>query len=515
MVASNQFQRVGACGFRGLADDFKNVGWEIVEETKLSHKYSGTFIVRIQSPSEITQIHFYKDNKREPSVIPLDIYNKLYCKILMPNNEYVKNDKNNKDVMFTNSEYVINKENEYSGKWIVEYQVSGEKDIKQKIYDVTFEDKIIPTMKVSTKKNSINDSVIEFQCSINFKRITQCSFEGPSGLIINEGIADKSDRFDFEVSDKRNYPTIQNPACTLTIHNLRADEQGQWQCSLRDETQTANGTKKIEQPKTLTVEIFQKIGTEFNVNCTDNNEWEECHIVLPNGETVENTLPDSNNNDGKCTTKIKSADESWNGNLTCNIGHQKGEINYKKTFIVRVTEDFALADFKYEINDGNNQAVLEARPFPTDENKMKNITECRWTHPVDSNYLSYDSYYTMTNDNNVCRLVIKYPQEYDKGSWSCIITLKSSNGAWDKFISFVNVKELEIYSMLWWYILYGLIVALIIIAIIIFVWWDLVFQSKTAVLNKDKTQQEKQFKYIYGKLNRTKKPSSNENESPI
>lgn len=65
---------------------------------------------------------------------------------------------------------------------------------------------------------------------------------------------------------KENYTDTQHPTCILTIHNLTADEYGLWKCSLRDETQTANGTINIEQPKKLTVEVFQKIGTEFDVS---------------------------------------------------------------------------------------------------------------------------------------------------------------------------------------------------------------------------------------------------------
>lgn len=44
-------------------------------------------------------------------------------------------------------------------------------------------------------KSFSNNSDVEFQCSIDFDRITQCSFEGPSGLIINEGVADKNDKY--------------------------------------------------------------------------------------------------------------------------------------------------------------------------------------------------------------------------------------------------------------------------------------------------------------------------------
>lgn len=65
-----------------------------------------------------------------------------------------------------------------------------------------------------------------------------------------------------------------------------------------------------------------------------------------------------------------------------------------------------MGDLRYEDVTGINQTILKASPFPTEENKMKNITNCVWTHPVDEIYLSNDLYYSMTNDNNVCQLIM-------------------------------------------------------------------------------------------------------------
>lgn len=77
------------------------------------------------------------------------------------------------------------------------------------------------------------------------------------------------------------------------------------------------------------------------------------------------------------------------------------------------------------------------------------------------------------------------PQEYDQGNWTCTMILKSSNGAWDSFVALFNVKEVEIYSMFWWYILYGFIVVLIIIAVILFVRWDLTFKDEIKHFNAE------------------------------
>lgn len=56
-MESNKFTRVGACGFRGLGDDFGKFEWEIIEETKLFHKYIGRFTVVTRNKPQITRIH--------------------------------------------------------------------------------------------------------------------------------------------------------------------------------------------------------------------------------------------------------------------------------------------------------------------------------------------------------------------------------------------------------------------------------------------------------------------------
>ncbi|KAF7988264.1 hypothetical protein HCN44_007796 [Aphidius gifuensis] len=475
------FQRVGACSFRGLANKIQIVSWTIVAETKLSHQYKGKFQV-LTSHSETTEIYFYKETH---SVIPLDAFDREYCNIVRPNE---KNDNNLKIKNIRNSEYVIDEKEKYSGEWVVQYFNSTNHNYISKIYDVTFKEKIEPRMVVTTSKNSTNGTWSKFECSVDFASIGQCSFHGPSGIIINEGIDNNSKTFDYEVINTR---ASGHPKCVLTIYNQTMHEEGQWKCSLRDENQIANGTKIIgDRFKKLIVNVFQKIGSDFDLNCTQNHEWKNCDIEHPNGERTSETFnnsptPNVKEEDKICSKKFTNANKKLNGNWTCTVSRDEGRMTYEKTFIVRVTEDFALADLRYEDVTGINQTILEARPFPTDENKMKNITNCAWTHPVDNNYLSNDHYYTMTNNNNICKLIINYPQEYDKGNWTCTMSLKSSNGAVDTFVALFDVQDVEIYSMLWWYILYGSIVVLIIIIVILFVRWDLTPKSKTKLLNPE------------------------------
>lgn len=43
-------------------------------------------------------------------------------------------------------------------------------------------------------EKSVNGSSIKFRCSVDFDSISQCSFHGPSGIIVNEGIAHNSEK---------------------------------------------------------------------------------------------------------------------------------------------------------------------------------------------------------------------------------------------------------------------------------------------------------------------------------
>ncbi|XP_044010134.1 uncharacterized protein LOC122853780 [Aphidius gifuensis] len=493
-ATNDLFQRVGACSFRGLANKIKIALWTIVAETKLSHQYKGTFQV-LTFHSETTKIYFYKETH---SVIPLDVFDREYCNIVRPNE---KNNNNLKIKNIRNSEYVIDEKEKYSGEWIVQYFNSTNQNYISKIYDVTFKEKIKPGMVVTTIKNSKNSGTwSKFECRVDFASIGQCSFHGPSGIIINEGIDNNSKKFDYEVINTR---ASGHPKCVLTIYNQTMHEEGQWKCSLRDENQIANGTKIIgDRFKKLTVNVFQKIGSDFDLNCTQNHEWKYCDIEHPNGERTSkifnnSPIPNVKEEDKICSKKFKNANKQLNGNWTCTVSRDVESMIYEKTYIVRVTEDFALADLRYEDVAGINKTILEARPFPTDENKMKNITNCAWTHPLDKNYLSNDSYYTMTNNNNICKLIINYPQEYDKGNWTCSMTLKSSNGALNIFFAVFDLQDVEIYNpTLWWYILHGSIAVSFLIIAISIVWWDIVTaESRTKLFDaENEQQQQKHYK---------------------
>lgn len=73
-------------------------------------------------------------------------------------------------------------------------------------------------------------------------------------------------RFDYEVTDKGESDNDRS-ICELTIHNLTSDERGEWLCSLRDEIQIANGTEFLsDETEKLTVNVFQKIGSSFDVS---------------------------------------------------------------------------------------------------------------------------------------------------------------------------------------------------------------------------------------------------------
>lgn len=459
----------------------------------MNYKYSGDFTVIVRNYTSYlpkTELHFYKGLN---SILPINSYHIARKEIKMPNGKIIET--------YNNDGYVLNNNEEYSGEWSVTYHENNGQSLR-KNFLIIFEEKIIPLTTVIVDNKSI-----KFRCETTFINIHQCSFEGPSGLIINDDTTSNDNRFTIEITNLGLHRDQEYSSCELIIHDFNHENEGLYKCSLRDDIQTANGTVHIERNKSI-VEIYTKIGTAFFINCTNNDEWEKCRISSPNDiyqfTTNSNSQRQINHSAAKgngglpCFKKIEKAEKKHNGNWTCNVFNKIGN-NIFKTFIVRITDDFAIGDIKYNFINGINRTILQAR-YPTDDTDIM-ISQCKWSHPVDDSYLNDHYYYTMTNIDNVCQLIINYPQEHDRGNWSCFVKAEFGNGTYDISGVSLNVNVLDFHKQFnWWYIFLGIIIILIILVIIIVL---IIWKTK-------KEKKAKRFdKYFYGDLNRTKKIITN------
>lgn len=510
----------GICGYRAVAEKVSGIEWQIKLKTPLQHDFIGRFTVLTIDGITTSNLQFYFG---ESAIIPLDSYDRKFCKI---SSHFI-----DKEIKISEKEYEIPEQFQHNSVWRVDYYNDNNVPINSKHFNITFTDKPHVVTSMNYNKISANNILLELQCTVVFKTISQCSFKAPSGKIIDHVTASKDHRFDLEIINA-GAPGVVNSICKLTVQNSTKDDKGEWQCSIHNFDSSANDIiNTSEKPRIPTIEVYQKIGAEFNMNCTDNNDWKKCNVKGPDGIDYSesfNPLPKShgplklsnldgnniknNNDDQVCSIKIPSANKILNGNWTCSVTNENKE--FTKIFSVQVAEDYALGNFKYELDAESyfswNQTILEARPFPTNENKMKNITNCQWRPPFEENYLNDRSSYVMTNDNNVCRLVMKYTQKRDKGRWVCIITLESSNGAWDSYSAIINVKEVAVHEMFWWDILFTVVVCIIAVAIFFIVRWDITNKKNTAVLN---TESRRFKEYDYEGWKRTKKVTSNDTHS--
>lgn len=415
-----KFERVGACGYRILADDLRNHSWKISQKTGNYLRY-GLFDVTIQTNSLIERLSFYENTS---AVIPLDSVEKSFCKIKTLNT--VKR-------IYTSKYFIKNIDKTHEGHWEVEYynnsmnnNENSEKLIYTKIYYITVENKPDVVVDIFIDDNM---TTAEVECKTKFENVKQCSFEGPSGTIINELLAANNLKYSFEKLNK-----IENiddfSSCILIINNFTTQDSGAWKCSIRDDMHTLNTSLFIgDESMTSLNYIFKTIDGEFNINCTTNEQWQACYLQQPDGhldffDKNDNKIKSVLNNDNKtCSLNINQAKIKHTGNWTCKVMNIDGITETKKIFVVQITNDKIIPIIRYEIVDDKNETILEATPFPVDDEK---IDKCIWKHPYDDD-LNDDEKYIIDINNKTCSLRIKNIEKTDKGTWICRIKLLTSN----------------------------------------------------------------------------------------
>ncbi|XP_044003287.1 uncharacterized protein LOC122848906 [Aphidius gifuensis] len=422
-----KFQRVGACGFRVRADESSS--WLISQQTRHYLRH-GSFDISIRKTTIPVKLSFYDNTS---AVIPLDSFDKSFCKIKRPNTKK----------KYYGLEYFIeNIDKSNEGKWEVEYynNLNGDEDAEElihtKIYQVTVEDK--PEVFVDIFINN-NRTMAKIGCKIQFESLKQCTFEGPHGTVVNEQVTAENSRYNIEVLNKIE-TSDDLSKCELTIYNLTTRDSGSWKCSLRDDIHTVNQTLFMnDQSMTSINYMFKTIYQEFNINCTENNEWQSCSLQHPDGKIdIYNKKNKSILN--TCGIKINEAKLKHTGNWTCKILNSDGVTETKKIFSVKITKDKVVPIIKHEIVDKKKETILEAMPFSDDGDER--IEKCIWEHPNGDDLRDHDKYIIHSN-NETCSLRIKDTKENDKGTWICRIELSTLKNTTLIRTAYFDLHEVE------------------------------------------------------------------------